>query len=76
MITMTPLRARVMQFIRDEVKDGRGFPSREAIADHMGWKDVKIAKNVLNVLVRLGRLERRLVDRVYVFSLPSKEPVA
>lgn len=56
---MTANRARVLDFIKDELAAGRGFPSVRRIAVRMGWRSDTSARDALAGLVIDGKLTRR-----------------
>lgn len=58
---MTPSQARVLLFIEAEIRAGRGFPSNEAVAAHMGWKNSASAVHVFQALCGWGCLRRRWI---------------
>jgi len=54
---LPPQRRKVMLFIRSEVESGRPFPSRKAIAQHMGWKRENSSVDVLVTLSWQGFID-------------------
>lgn len=44
---LPPQQQRVMDFIHGEIAEGRAFPSDDAIANHMGWKNGASARDCL-----------------------------
>lgn len=58
MKALAPQQARVLDFLDDEAKKGRPFPSCDAIAERMGWRYPTSARNVLDRLVWSGYLWR------------------
>ena len=47
---LPPQRQKVMDFIAAELRAGREFPSKQAVADHMGWKSPLSAYDALQKL--------------------------
>lgn len=74
--TPSPRQKAVLDFVRAEVEAGRAFPSREAIAKHMGWiheHRKRQAFDVLMILSGMGKLERyRNESQQWEFALPAK----
>ena len=63
---LPPQRRKVYRFICSEVEAGRGFPSRQAIVAHMGWKSTSTATEVLMILSGQGFLRRwRENEKIY-----------
>lgn len=60
-LQMTPVRERVLAFIKAEVAADRPFPSESAINAHMGWKSATAARDPIHALWNMGHL--RLVSR-------------
>jgi len=54
---------KVLVFIQTEVAAGRSFPSRQQIAEHMGWKQITGVNDVFNVLVGQGFLTREWIGK-------------
>jgi hypothetical protein len=63
---LTPKMWEVLQFIRAEIDAGHPFPSREAIAKHMGWSHKNSANDAMRALIG-----NKYVKRIY---LKSKTP--
>lgn len=58
-----PRRRQAFEFILAEITAGRGFPSRGAISNHMGWKNESSAAAVCSTLCDLdGVLELEAYD--------------
>jgi hypothetical protein len=71
---MTPQLQRVMDFIEAEIAVGRGFPTRAAIAQHMGWKNGgNAATSVLLQLVGVGRLTKSWDGGRWSFGIRDRE---
>lgn len=62
-------RLKALAFIRAEIDAGRPFPSRAAIARHMGWKNLSSAADALWALVRDGHLSAAQSGRNFKWSL-------
>lgn len=69
----------VYEFIASEIAASRPFPSRQKVADHMGWKNTSGSQEVLHQLAHRGLLRRRMIDwpgssgRRWVFALGDAE---
>ena len=54
----------MLEFIRDEIAAGRGWPTNTLIAEHMGWRNAQSVTDALHGLrgdghVRLGYVKGR-----------------
>lgn len=59
---LSPSASETLSFIRNEIVEGRSFPSMEILAAHMGWKSVAGSRDILNTLASKGYI--RMVSRV------------
>lgn len=72
-MTLSPQRARVLAFVRLEVRAGRPFPSYVDIARHMGWRSTTGVYDALHHLAWLGYLHRsRDPEHHLVFELKEQ----
>jgi len=69
---MTQREGMVLDFIKDQVRAGHGFPSREQIRIHMNWNQESSVRSTLANLAAFGHLKRWFEDGQYKFSLPDK----
>lgn len=70
-----PNREKLLRFIKAEIAAGRPFPSKRALAEHMGWKNQSSAADALWALVRVGHLDVDTYGRGAKFSLPDRKRV-
>lgn len=57
-----PSRARVLEYVRAEVRAGRPFPTPLEIAKQMGWRNAQSARDALMGLVRDGHVRMSKAD--------------
>lgn len=69
--SLSPQRAKVLAFLKAEDAAGRGFPSRQQIRDHMGWKNESGVVDVLHALAGRGDIERKRGIGGWKFWLPK-----
>lgn len=69
--TLSPQRAKVLAFLKAENAAGRGFPSRQQIRDHMGWKNDGGVVDVLQALAGRGDVECKRGVGGWKFWLPK-----
>jgi hypothetical protein len=68
-----PKRQKALAFIRSEIAGRRGFPTMQAIADHMGWKNCHSARDCLRTLAALdGMLDQHVIDGQLRFTISEK----
>lgn len=66
-------RGELLAIIRKELEAGRLFPTRQALADRIGWKNESSVNDALWALVKDGELVATQSGRRFTFSLPPKE---
>lgn len=69
-------RAELLAIIRKELEAGRLFPTRQKLADLMGWKNESSVNDAIWALVKDGELVATQSGRRFAFSLSPKEEEA
>ncbi len=61
-------RGDLLAFLREEAKAGR-WPTRKAMAEHMGWKNESSADDAIWALVKDGHLKVKQSGRRFLFEV-------